>query len=121
MAAHGAPYVATAAVSHLEDYRKKLRRSAGIHGFRYLHVLSPCPISWGYPHQQTVEVARAAVETRMWMLYEVDQGRMKLSYRPKRRRPVKEYLRLQRRFAHLIPREVQRLQKQVDVGWRALR
>lgn len=120
MAAHGAPYVATAAVSHLEDYRKKLRRAAQIRGFRYLHVLSPCPIAWGYPHQDTMAVTQAAVETGMWLLYDVDQGRMKLSYRPKRRRPVKEYLKLQRRFGHLTPREVQFLQKQVDWGWRVL-
>lgn len=121
MAAHGVPYVATAAVSHLEDYRKKLRRSAKIRGFRYLHVLTPCPISWGYPHRETVDVTRAAVESGVWMLYEIDQGRMKLTYRPKRRRPVTEYLRRQRRFGHLSPREVQRLQTQVDGGWRALK
>ncbi len=121
MAAHGAPYVATAAVSHLEDYRKKLRRAAKVRGFRYLHVLTPCPIAWGYPHQSTMEVTRAAVETGMWMLYDIDQGRMKLTYRPKRKRPVTEYLRLQRRFEHLSPRDVRLLQKQVDVGWRVLR
>ncbi|MEE8509535.1 MAG: thiamine pyrophosphate-dependent enzyme [candidate division NC10 bacterium] len=121
MAAHGAPYVATAAVSHLEDYRKKLRRAARIRGFRYLHVLTPCPIAWGYPHQDTIEVTRAAVETGMWILYEFDQGRMKLTFRPKRRRPVKEYVGLQRRFGHLTPREVQILQKKVDRDWRELR
>ncbi|MFQ5961689.1 MAG: thiamine pyrophosphate-dependent enzyme [Candidatus Methylomirabilales bacterium] len=120
MAAHGAPYVATAAVSHLEDYRKKLRRAAQIRGFRYLHVLTPCPIAWGYPHQETIEVTQAAVETGLWVLYEIDQGRMKLTYRPKRRRPVKEYLVLQRRFAHLTPRDVHLLQKRVDGGWRTV-
>ncbi|MFQ5846081.1 MAG: thiamine pyrophosphate-dependent enzyme [Candidatus Methylomirabilales bacterium] len=119
MAAHGVPYVATAAVSHLEDYRTKLRRAARIRGFRYLHVLTPCPISWGYPHAETMEVARAAVETGMWMLYEVEQGRMRLTYRPKRRRPVTEYVGLQRRFTRLTPREIQLLQRRVDESWGA--
>jgi pyruvate ferredoxin oxidoreductase beta subunit len=121
MAAHGAPYVATAAVSHLEDYRAKLRRAAKVRGFRYLHVLTPCPISWGYPHRDTMEVTQAAVETGMWMLYEVDQGRTKLTYRPKRRRPIKEYLQLQRRFAQLTARDVQQVQRQVDGAWRGFR
>lgn len=121
MAAHGVPYVATAAVSHLDDYRQKLRRSAKIRGFRYLHVLTPCPIAWGYPHESTIGVTRAAVETGMWMLYEIEDGRVTLTYRPKRRRPVGEYLRLQRRFAHLGPRDAQLLQKQVDVGWKGIR
>lgn len=121
MAAHGIPYVATAAVSHLADYRAKLRRAARVRGFRYLHVLSPCPIAWGYPYEQTIEVTRAAVETGMWMLYEIDRGRMKLTYRPRRRRPVKEYVALQRRFAHLSPREVQSMQRHVDEGWRTVR
>ena len=57
----------------------------------------------------------------MWILYEFDQGRMKLTFRPKRRRPVKEYVGLQRRFGHLTPREVQILQKKVDRDWRGLR
>ncbi|MFQ5882884.1 MAG: thiamine pyrophosphate-dependent enzyme [Candidatus Methylomirabilales bacterium] len=121
MAAHGAPYVATAAVSHLEDYRRKLRRAAEIKGFRYLHLLTPCPIAWGYPHPDTIDVARAAVETGVWMLYEIDHGRMKLTYRPKKRRPIQEYLRLQRRFAGLKPSEIRFLQRQVDGSWRALR
>jgi pyruvate ferredoxin oxidoreductase beta subunit len=120
MAAHGAPFVATAAVSHLEDYRAKLRRAARIRGFRYLHVLTPCPIAWGYPHEQTIQVTQAAVETGMWMLYEITDGKMKLTYRPRRRRPVKDYLTLQRRFAALRPREVQSLQRRIDQTWRAL-
>ncbi len=121
MAAHGVPYVATAAVSHLEDYRKKLRRAAGIRGFRYLHVLSPCPIAWGYPHGETIEVTRAAVETGLWRLYEVEGGRLRVTYRPRPRRPVREYLAAQRRFAHLRPRDVQALQRQVDASWRGAR
>jgi len=121
MAAHGVPYVATAAVSHLEDYRRKLRRAARIRGFRYLHVLSPCPIAWGYPHRETLEVARAAVETGLWKLYEVEDGRMRLTYRPRRRRPLRDYVALQRRFAGLRPREVQVLQRRVDASWRAPR
>jgi pyruvate ferredoxin oxidoreductase beta subunit len=68
-----------------------------------------------------MEVTQAAVETGMWMLYEVDQGRTKLTYRPKRRRPIKEYLRLQRRFAQLTARDVQQVQRQVDGAWRGFR
>ncbi|MBI3003259.1 MAG: pyruvate synthase subunit beta [candidate division NC10 bacterium] len=121
MAAHGIPYVATAAVSHPDDYRQKLRRAARITGFRYLQVLTPCPIAWGYPHPDTLDVTRLAVETGLWMLYEVDGGKWRVSHRPKRRRPVREYLSLQRRFAALRPREMQALQRRVDGAWRGVR
>jgi len=116
--AHGAAYVATAAVSHPEDYRRKLRRAARIRGFRYLHVLSPCPIAWGYPHQETLEVARQAVETGLWRLYAAERGRVRITHRPRRRRPVREYLAGQRRFAQVRPNDARALQRQVDAAWR---
>jgi pyruvate ferredoxin oxidoreductase beta subunit len=121
MAAHGVPYVATAAVSHPDDYRRKLRRAAQVTGFRYLQVLTPCPIAWGYPHADTVAVTASAVEAGLWILYEVVGGKRRLTYRPERRRPIREYLALQRRFDGLRPREIQALQKQVDAAWRAVR
>jgi pyruvate ferredoxin oxidoreductase beta subunit len=121
MAAHGVPYVATAAVSHPDDYRQKLRRAARITGFRYIQVLTPCPIAWGYPHRDTIDVTRVAVETGLWMLTEVNRGKRRVTYRPKRRRPIREYLALQRRFEGLRPREIQSLQKQVDAAWREIR
>ena len=121
MAAHGVPYVATAAVSHPDDYRQKLRRAARITGFRYIQVLTPCPIAWGYPHADTLDVTAVAVETGLWMLTEVDGGKRRVTYRPRRRRPIREYLALQRRFEGLRPREIQSLQKQVDAAWRGIR
>ncbi|MFQ5839104.1 MAG: thiamine pyrophosphate-dependent enzyme [Candidatus Methylomirabilales bacterium] len=121
MAAHGVPYVATAAVSHPDDYRRKLHRAAQVKGFRYIQVLTPCPIAWGFPHTDTIDVTKVAVETGLWILSEVDGGEMRVTYRPKRRRPVREYLLLQGRFAGLRPREIQSLQQQVDAAWGARR
>ena len=118
------PYAATAAVSHLEDYRKKLLRAAKVRGFRYLHVLTPCPISWGYPHRETMEVTEAAVETGMWMLYEIEDGRLRITRRiePENRLPVEEYLNLQGRFKHLKakPEEIQKIQEHIDSEWQRL-
>lgn len=120
MAAHNIPYVATASVSHLEDWKSKLRKASEIKGFRYIHVLSPCPISWGYNYEQTREVACSAVETGLWMLYEVEQGRFRLTYRPASRRPVKDYFTAQERYRLLKTKEVASIQRQVDNAWRAL-
>ena len=121
MAAHGAAYVATAAVSHLEDYRRKLRRAARIRGFRYLHVLTQCPIAWGYPHQETIEVTRAAVESGLWMLYEVMEGKLRVTHRPRPRQPVADYFTRQRRFAQLTPRHLEAFQRAVNAAWRERR
>ena len=118
MAAHGIPYVATAAVSHAEDLAEKVRRAKDISGMRYLHVITPCPLAWRYEPEETVEISRLAVESGLWMLYEVVQGARRITYVPKKPRPpVRDYFRRQGRFEALGDEEVERLQRQVDEAW----
>jgi len=118
MAAHNIPYVATASISHLEDFYMKLKKAKKIKGFRYIHVLSPCPISWGYDGRYTVEIARKAVESGLWMLYEIENGSFNLTYKPERRIPVEEYLRMQRRFDTLTDDDARKVQEIVNELWR---
>jgi pyruvate ferredoxin oxidoreductase beta subunit len=123
MAAHGIPYVATLAlgtVPMLKDFRTKVTRAAEMEGFRFLHILGPCPPGWRYPTAQSTEMARLAVESRTFPLLECDHGHWRLTYRPKHPVPVQEFLRPQGRFAHLTEAETDTIQQHVDERWQRL-
>jgi len=44
IAMHNLPYVATASISYLADFKAKFSKAKSIKGFRYIHLLSPCPL-----------------------------------------------------------------------------
>jgi pyruvate ferredoxin oxidoreductase beta subunit len=117
--AHEIPYVATATVAELHDLEAKVERAMSLHGARYLHVLVPCPLGWGSEPCDTIRIARLAKETGLFPVFEAEHGEV-TSVSPIRSRvPVEEYLRLQRRYAHLFgdpPRSdvVDRLQALAD-------
>jgi pyruvate/2-oxoacid:ferredoxin oxidoreductase beta subunit len=115
MAFHGVPYVATASISHLEDYARKLTRAMEVReGMAYIHLFCPCPIGWRAPVDSTIEVSNLAVETNYFPLWEAVGGRFTLNYQPPRPRPVGDFTQLMGRFAHLTPQELARLQQAVD-------
>ena len=117
MAAHGVPYVATLAAGSgpmLRDFRAKVSRAAGVEGFRFLHVLGACPPGWRYPTADTVTITRLAVDSGYFPLVECDHGAWRITYTPKRRPPVSEFLAAQGRFAHLSPEDVATIQAHVD-------
>ena len=123
MAAHGIPYVATLAASSvpmLKDFRAKVARAAEVRGFRFLHVLGGCPPGWRYPTAQSAEIARLAVESRYFPLFECDEGAWRITYRPKHPVPVGEFLETQGRFAHLTAEQTETIQGHVDARWDAL-
>ena len=120
MAAHGVPYVATLAlgsVPMLRDFRAKVTRAAEVRGFRFLHVLGGCPPGWRYPTDQSTEMARLAVESRYFPLFECDHGEWRITFRPKHAVPVREFLETQGRFAHLSPEQIDSIQSHVDERW----
>ena len=100
--AHGIPYVATASVADLHDLEAKTIKSMAIRGARYLHVHVPCPLGWGTESAATIRIARLAVETGLFPLFEAEHGELTSSSPIRRRLPVEEYLRPQKRFAHLF-------------------
>jgi len=115
MADHGIPYVATATVSHLEDYAKKLTKAVEVKdGLVYIHILSPCPIGWRAPEDSAVEISRMAVETNYFPLWEAERGEFRLTYRPKSPLPIQEFTNLMGRFSHLTEKELEKLQKTVN-------
>ena len=117
--AHEIPYVATATVADLRDLEDKVTYAMSLHGARYLHVLVPCPLGWGAAGRDTVRLARLAKESGLFPVYEAEHGEVTQVSRIRRRVPVEEYLRPQKRYAHLFagegrPDVVARIQHQAD-------
>ncbi len=119
VAAHGVPYVGTASIGFPNDLLAKLHTAKEMTGFRYLHVFAPCPTGWRADSEETVRLAKMAVDTGMWPLYEVIDGKMKISRKP-RFTPLKDYLDLQGRFKHMTAEEITTLENSVRGRWRTL-
>ena len=117
--AHEIPYVATATVADLRDLEAKVERAMGIHGARYLHILVPCPLGWGSASHDTIRLARLARETGIFPVFEAEHGEVTAVTKIRHRVPVQDYLRPQKRFAHLFtgaghPEMVARIQADAD-------
>ncbi len=100
--AHQIPYVATASIANLHDLEAKVEKAMGIRGARYIHIYVPCPLGWGSLPSDTMKVARLAVESGLFPLFEAEHGEITSRIPIRRKVPVEEYLKLQRRFAHLF-------------------
>ena len=101
IAAHRIPYVASTSVAYPRDLIEKVQKAATVRGPSYIHCHSPCPTGWGFEAKEMVNVSRLAVETGCVSLYEIENGVRKLTRRIRRRKPVEEYLKYQKRFAHV--------------------
>jgi pyruvate ferredoxin oxidoreductase beta subunit len=100
--AHDIAYVATATVADLHDLERKVERAMEIRGARYLHVLVPCPLGWGSASDETIHVARLAKETGIFPVFEAENGKVTNVSPIRHRTRVEEYLKIQRRYAHLF-------------------
>ncbi|HEU0024017.1 MAG TPA: thiamine pyrophosphate-dependent enzyme, partial [Thermoleophilaceae bacterium] len=117
--AHEIPYVATATVSELRDLEYKVERAMEFRGPRYLHVFVPCPLGWGSASSDTIRVARLVKETGLFPVFEAEHGEVVGVSKIRRPVPVEEYLKLQRRYAHLFgpdgyPEVIERIQAMAD-------
>lgn len=112
-AAHNIPYVATACPSYGADLAKKVKKAKEINGPAYLHIYSVCPTGWRAKPEIGIELGRLAVETGVFPLYEVENGKYKLTKKVKELKPIRDYLKPQGRFRHLTDDIVDRIQAQV--------
>lgn len=118
LAAHRAPYVATACVCEPIDFINKLKKAAKIRGPKFIDLLTPCPTGWGFDPSNTIEIGREAVQSGAWPLYEIESGKFTLNSR--KTKSVREYLLLQARFAHLKEREIKEIQDWINEEWKLL-
>jgi pyruvate ferredoxin oxidoreductase beta subunit len=102
VAAHGVPYVATASVAYLKDLKKKVKKAMGYHGPRYIQIDTPCPSGWGFSSELTLEIGRMGVKCGLVPLYEMEDGAITSVRKIKRKLPVADYLRTQKRYSHLF-------------------
>jgi pyruvate ferredoxin oxidoreductase beta subunit len=118
--AHNIPYVATASVHDLHDLEAKIERAMAVRGARYIQIFVPCPLGWGSKPQDTIKVARLAVESGLYPLFEAQDGEMVSVTKIRRRTDVAEYLKLQRRFAHVFkkPEQLEKIQAIADANIR---
>jgi pyruvate ferredoxin oxidoreductase beta subunit len=119
--AHHVPYVAQAASSHWQDLSDKVVRASHAGGPAFLNVLTNCPVGWGHEPREAIAILNAAVDSCYWPLYEVVDGEYRLTYEPEHKIPVEEWLRPQKRFAHLFADAARdmlaQVQQQVDADW----
>jgi pyruvate ferredoxin oxidoreductase beta subunit len=104
--AHGIPYVATATIAELRDLEAKVERAMQIRGARYLHIFVSCPLGWGHPADQSIRIARLAKETGLFPVFEAEHGEVTSVSKIRKQLPVSDYLKPQRRFAHLFAPEL---------------
>jgi pyruvate ferredoxin oxidoreductase beta subunit len=105
VAAHGVPYVATASVAYLGDLRQKVKKAMALHGPRYIQIDTPCPSVWNFPSHLTLEVGRLGVSCGLVPLYEMRDGKITKIRKLKKRTPVIDYLKQQKRFQHVVTGE----------------
>jgi len=124
MAAHDIPYVAQASPSHWQDLFKKVQKAHEIKGPKFINVIAPCNRGWRSKTNDAIQLARLAVNTCYWPLYEIENGVTKITVTPKEKIPVAEFMKPQGRFKHLFSPEnaglLQQVQDEVDKEWAKL-
>jgi len=123
--AHGSPYVAqTTFITNFKDLHEKAYKAHYTKGANFLNILAPCPRGWRYPPEDLMKICKLAVDTCVWPLYEVIEGEWKLTYEPKNKLPIEDYLKPQGRFRHLFAKDAEwmiaDLQAHTDKKWEKL-
>ena len=123
MLMHRPRYMATATLSHLEDFAKKLTKAKELvkEGFVYLHVFSPCPVGWRIDSNRVIEVCRTAVRTNYFPLWEAEYGEPKMTVSVANPKPVTELTKLMRKFSHLDENGLAELQQIVEDRYELLK
>jgi len=124
MAAHNIPFSAQASPSHWSDLVKKVRKALDIKGPKFMNIISPCNRGWRSRTDDSILLTRLAVETCYWPLYEIEGGATKITFKPKEKKPIADFLKQQGRFKHLFKPENEELlikiQADIDREWERL-
>ncbi|MBS1198662.1 MAG: pyruvate synthase subunit porB [Proteobacteria bacterium] len=125
LVAHNIPYVAqTAPIGNFRDLHLKSRKAIYTEGPCFLNILAPCPRGWDYPVAKLAEIVKLAVDSCIWPLFEVEERQWRLTYTPKKKLPVEDYLRSQGRFRHMFKPGnewmIEDAQQQIDQKWERL-
>lgn len=120
LVAHRIPYAATANIAYPEDMVRKVKKAKDVKGSRFLHIYASCPTGWRIPSEMSIKIARMAVQTNIFPLYEVENGvNYTINVKP-REYLVREYFKLQGRFRHLSEEDLDQIQAMVNEDWELL-
>jgi pyruvate ferredoxin oxidoreductase beta subunit len=114
---HTAKYIATATPALPLDLMNKVRKALWIGGPTFIYIHTPCPKGWEYHHKDSIKIGKLAVDTGFIPIYEIENGKLKFTYKPKERKPIKEYLKVQGRFSQLSEEDMDQIQKDIDRRW----
>ena len=124
MAAHNIPYAAQASPSHWMDLLKKVQKALEIKGPKFINIISSCNRGWRSRTDDAIQLTRLAVETCYWPLYEIENGITKITFRPKEKKSIGDFLKPQGRFKHLFKPEnewiLKKIQEDIDKEWEKL-
>jgi len=124
MAAHDVPYVAQASPSHWSDLMKKVRKALDISGPKFMNIMAPCNRGWRTRTDDAIALSRLAVESCYWPLYEIENGIPRITFKPREKKPVVDFLKPQGRFKHLFKPEneglLAKIQEDIDREWEKL-
>jgi pyruvate ferredoxin oxidoreductase beta subunit len=124
VAAHGVPYVAQASPHRARDLMQKVQKAVAIDGPCFINVISPCPRGWRHAPDQSMQMCKLAVETCVWPLFEIEDGKTKINYKPREKKSAVEWLKSQGRFRHLFQPAnegvVEQFQADIDRRWERL-
>ena len=124
MIAHSIPYAAQSIAGNWRDLTSKVEKALSIEGPKFINVFQPCRLGWGFEPELTCELGRIAADTCTWPLYEVVDGQYRITYKPKEKKPVAEWIKLQGRFRHLLKPEnkglLDEIQASTDKNWERL-
>ena len=118
--AHDVPYAASASVANLPDLRRKVRRAGDTQGTSVLHIHSPCPTGWGYHSSKSIELAREAVQSGAWLLFEFAEGRLQLNQEPGKLGEIDAYVNGQKRFRGFTQAQREQLKKDIITRYRTM-
>ncbi len=124
VAAHNVPYCAQASPHRARDLMGKVQKAVATEGPCFINIISPCPRGWRHDPGESIQIAKLAVDTCVWPVYEIEDGKLSISFKPKEKKPVREWLKSQGRFRHLFaPKNewlVEEIQQDVDAQWERL-
>jgi phenylglyoxylate dehydrogenase beta subunit len=115
MADHEIPYAATACMAYPDDFERKLRKAMQVKdGLAYIHLLSPCPTGWRFPSEKGIEIARLAVETNFFPLWEMERGVYRFTVAVKEPKPVEAFLETMGKYRHLSRKQIEEIKAIVE-------
>ncbi|CEG13583.1 Pyruvate synthase subunit PorB [groundwater metagenome] len=118
-AAHNV-YAASTTIYNFRDLENKIRKALKIKGAKYIQIFASCPTGWRIPEKDAIKITKLAIETGIYKVFEIENGKVNLNYKPAKRKKVEEYLKMQGRFRHLTQQQIDEIQDGIDKEWQEL-